>query len=188
MHGAVWSFSHLFLLDLPHLGQNTMPPSRSQSTIRSSRSSQLVASPVRYKIIFQDDEVFVRNRPPLPLQEEGLDGVFTDADGLQFGWRYRANYVGLERAEYSRALDSGMKPEDPRPPPLRLEDLECIRTLGEGASCKVVLARTVRDKQALDRPGTLIAMKTVSKKYMRDFDNVRLPSLRPAQELIPFFF
>ncbi|KAG7093385.1 hypothetical protein E1B28_007066 [Marasmius oreades] len=42
--------------------------------------------------------------------------------------------------------------------------------LGDGESCKVVLVRTVRDAHDLNRPGTLIVMKTVSKKYMREFD------------------
>ncbi|KAG7093438.1 hypothetical protein E1B28_007116 [Marasmius oreades] len=147
-----------------------MPPSRSPSIIRSTRRS--LASPAKYRTPFEDYEVIVRNRP-LPLSEDQiirLHQVSRDFDGLEFGWQFRSNYEGLEKPEYSHAPGPGLKPEDPRPPPLRLEDFECVRTLGEGESCKVVLVRTVRNAHDLDRPGTLIAMKTVSKKYMREFD------------------
>ncbi|OAX44920.1 kinase-like protein [Rhizopogon vinicolor AM-OR11-026] len=61
---------------------------------------------------------------------------------------------------------------DPRPPPLNLDGLECIRTLGDGACGHVLLVQT-RDcpnLDKLDRPGSLFAVKVLSKERMKLID------------------
>ncbi|KAG6333581.1 hypothetical protein ID866_5510 [Astraeus odoratus] len=63
-------------------------------------------------------------------------------------------------------------PEEIRPPALSLQDLECIRTLGQGAYGNVVLVR-VRlrpNPHTADRPGSVFAMKILSKAEMQSFD------------------
>lgn len=63
-------------------------------------------------------------------------------------------------------------PEEIRPKPLSLADLECIRTLGQGAYGNVVLVR-VRPRSnpnKIERPGSLFAMKILSRAEMQGFD------------------
>ncbi|KAL0061460.1 hypothetical protein AAF712_011683 [Marasmius tenuissimus] len=148
-----------------------MPPSRHESTIRSNR--RVIASPIKYRAPFEDDEPIVRHRPASPLTEEQrrtLEQVSRVFDGLEFGLQFFDNYDGLGQPEYSQPLDPILKPEDPRPRPLDLKDFECLKSLGDGESCKVVLARTARETHALDRPGTLVAVKAMTKKWMREYD------------------
>ncbi|KIK98097.1 hypothetical protein PAXRUDRAFT_824282 [Paxillus rubicundulus Ve08.2h10] len=63
-------------------------------------------------------------------------------------------------------------PEEVRPTPLSLRDLECVRKLGRGAYGSVLLVR-VRPRQEphpMDRPGSLFAMKVLRKDDMQNFD------------------
>ncbi|KAL4077249.1 kinase-like domain-containing protein [Scleroderma yunnanense] len=63
-------------------------------------------------------------------------------------------------------------PEEIRPMPLTLRDLECIRTLGQGAYGNVVLVR-VRPRSnphRIERPGSVFAMKILNKAEMQSFD------------------
>ncbi|KIM60656.1 hypothetical protein SCLCIDRAFT_1216720 [Scleroderma citrinum Foug A] len=63
-------------------------------------------------------------------------------------------------------------PEEIRPKPLSLGDLECIRTLGQGAYGNVVLVR-VRPRSnpnKIERPGSLFAMKILNRAEMQSFD------------------
>ncbi|KAF8077792.1 kinase-like domain-containing protein, partial [Lyophyllum atratum] len=56
---------------------------------------------------------------------------------------------------------------DPRPPPLTLSDLECVKALGEGVYGQVLLVRTRRATHPLDRPGSLFAVKVMRRKNVR---------------------
>ena len=92
-------------------------------------------------------------------------------------------------------------PEEIRPKPLSLGDLECIRTLGksvpsiistrasrhharcpgQGAYGNVVLVR-VRPRSnpnKIERPGSLFAMKILNRAEMQSFDEVRKPFTAP---------
>jgi len=96
-------------------------------------------------------------------------------------------------------------PEDIRPKPLSLADLECIRTLGktvastiatrapchrgcclgQGAYGNVVLVR-VRPRSnpnKIERPGSLFAMKILSRAEMQGFDEVRHFLPHPSRRL-----
>ncbi|ESK94134.1 agc pka protein kinase [Moniliophthora roreri MCA 2997] len=152
-----------------------MPPSRTESAIRRSRRS-LDKSPTmrpNFGAAVEDDEIQVRE-PKVPSTNRkttvGLDRIALEVDGLRYGWHLRPDIYHEEVPEYPTALPVGLKPKDPRPAPLLLEDLECIKTLGEGVSGKVVLVRTTRRSHPLDRPGTLFAMKIVTRKYFRSLD------------------
>ncbi|KAL0569354.1 hypothetical protein V5O48_012605, partial [Marasmius crinis-equi] len=148
-----------------------MPPSRNEPTIRSSRRA--IANPIKYRTPFEDDEPIVRHRPALLLtadQRRTLNKVSRVFDGLDFGMQFEHLYEDLGKPECSQPLGLSSKPEGPRPPPLNLHEFESVKTLGEGESCSVVLVRTIRDSHQLDRPGSLFAMKTIAKKWMREFD------------------
>ncbi|KAJ3998835.1 kinase-like domain-containing protein, partial [Lentinula boryana] len=67
---------------------------------------------------------------------------------------------------------SDLQPKDPRPPPLNLSDIEAFRTLGYGSTASVVYARTVRNSHPLDLPGSVLAVKIVEKKHLREADAV----------------
>lgn len=63
-------------------------------------------------------------------------------------------------------------PEETRPPALSLQDLECVRTLGQGAYGNVVLVR-VRQRSnphKIDRSGAVFAMKILNKAEVQDLD------------------
>ncbi|KAI6150615.1 kinase-like domain-containing protein [Pisolithus tinctorius] len=63
-------------------------------------------------------------------------------------------------------------PEETRPHALSLQDLECVRTLGQGAYGSVVLVR-VRQRSSphkIDRPGAVFAMKILNKGELQDLD------------------
>ena len=94
--------------------------------------------------------------------------------------------------QFSREPDPSVpRPVDPRPPALRLRDLECIRVLGNfplvpaycpssrtitgsGQDGQVLLVRTTRDIHPLDLPGSLFALKVFKRKIIRALDGVRL--------------
>lgn len=76
------------------------------------------------------------------------------------------------------------RPVDPRAPPLKLKDLECVRSLGQsnletpkhilisllagkGVYGRVLLVRTRRNIHPMDKPGLMYAMKVLRKKYIR---------------------
>ncbi|KAI6132012.1 kinase-like domain-containing protein [Pisolithus croceorrhizus] len=63
-------------------------------------------------------------------------------------------------------------PEETRPHALSLQDLECVRTLGQGAYGNVVLVR-VRQRSnphKIGRPGAVFAMKILNKAEVQDLD------------------
>ncbi|KII88092.1 hypothetical protein PLICRDRAFT_611505 [Plicaturopsis crispa FD-325 SS-3] len=60
--------------------------------------------------------------------------------------------------------DYVIKPVDPRPPPLKLSDLECIRSLGQGGFGRVVVTR-LKGKVGDDAP--LFALKAVKTRHVR---------------------
>ncbi|KAF9227735.1 kinase-like protein [Gyrodon lividus] len=64
------------------------------------------------------------------------------------------------------------EPDEVRPPPLWLRDLECVRKLGKGAygSVLLVCVRSRQEPHAIDRPGSLFAMKVLRKDDMQNFD------------------
>ncbi|KAG1726049.1 kinase-like domain-containing protein [Suillus paluster] len=61
---------------------------------------------------------------------------------------------------------------DPRPTAVTLNSLECIRTLGDGAYGHVILVRTLNhpNSRKLERPGSLFAVKVLSKERMKLID------------------
>ncbi|KAG2127978.1 kinase-like domain-containing protein [Suillus clintonianus] len=61
---------------------------------------------------------------------------------------------------------------DPRPPALPLDGFECIRTLGDGAYGLVLLVRACDRPNVtkLERPGSLFAVKVLSKEKMKMID------------------
>ncbi|KAJ3988369.1 kinase-like domain-containing protein [Lentinula detonsa] len=87
-----------------------------------------------------------------------------------FGKVYRKFYSHLGQPEYLRPLPLDLQPKDPRPPPLNISDFEAFRTLGYGSTASVVYARTVRNSHPLDRPGSVLAVKIVEKKHLREAD------------------
>ncbi|KAJ7681753.1 kinase-like domain-containing protein [Mycena rosella] len=88
--------------------------------------------------------------------------------GLRVGAKFRYNYEGVhdgpESYHYPLSLPVEQeRPVDPRGPALKLKDLECVGTLGEGTGGYVLLVR--KRGQAASPP--LFALKSFSKKAVR---------------------
>ncbi|RDB21530.1 cAMP-dependent protein kinase catalytic subunit PRKX [Hypsizygus marmoreus] len=98
---------------------------------------------------------------PLPKAPDTIDGLIR---GLQFKSQYTEP---MEEEFTSDDSPPVHRPTDPRPPPLALEDIECVKALGAGAYGQVILVRTCRTEHPLDRPGSLFAMKVLRKKIIR---------------------
>ncbi|KAK7040907.1 hypothetical protein VNI00_009503 [Paramarasmius palmivorus] len=152
-----------------------MPPVRTESSSRKAREllERVPTISPNFGPTFEDDELRVRERglgTENRKRKVGIDSITREFDGLQYGWHLKSRKYYEAVSEYSTTPPVGVKPENPRPAPLHLHDFECIRTLGEGGSGKVLLVRTTRNAHPLDRPGTLFAMKMIPKKYLRQLD------------------
>lgn len=90
---------------------------------------------------------------------------FETVDGSVLGWQYKVHYIGSapEVGQLSFYIlhyklthdpqtpcnpDGARIPENPRPPPLKLRDLQCIQTLG--TFCLASVDTTI---EIFDRPG-----------------------------------
>lgn len=109
---------------------------------------------------------------------------FQTVDGLVHGWQFKAKYEGSIVPEFSREPDRGLqRPTNPRPPPLTLQDLECIKVLGGGGYGHVLLVKTSRDTHPLDKPGCLFAMKTLRKKHIH-FNEGNAPTEKDVERSV----
>ncbi|KAJ7481159.1 kinase-like domain-containing protein [Mycena galericulata] len=107
-------------------------------------------------------------RPPTGYNHKRL------RTGLHAGADFKFHYEGVheEPGPYHYPLPlpvrEELRPVDPRGPPLKLSDLECVRALGAGANGQVLLVRT-RGPAASAGP-KLFALKSVRKKGFRQWD------------------
>ncbi|KAJ3762744.1 kinase-like domain-containing protein [Lentinula raphanica] len=116
-------------------------------------------------------DVELRQHPRGPLMYKSLDCVpHKHVRAEAFGKPYRELYSHLGQPEYLKPVPTHLRPHDPRPPPLNSSDFEVIRALGYGSTASVVYARTTRKTHPLDRPGTIVALKIVEKKHLREAD------------------
>ncbi|GLB34802.1 putative protein tyrosine kinase [Lyophyllum shimeji] len=88
-------------------------------------------------------------------------------EGIIEGHRFRGSYRPASPEFAYEPAPTIRRPTDPRPPPLKLSDLECVKSLGEGVYGKVLLVRTRRATHPLDRPGSLFAVKVMRRKNVR---------------------
>ncbi|KAJ7685631.1 kinase-like domain-containing protein [Mycena polygramma] len=95
-------------------------------------------------------------------------------DGLKLGAKYKKCYEdvheGPEPYHYPLPLPvpEGIRPVDPRGPLLTLDDLECIKPLGDGANGQVLLVRR-RCGQPSAIP-KLFALKAIRRKHLRQLE------------------
>ncbi|KAF5380965.1 hypothetical protein D9615_004098 [Tricholomella constricta] len=110
-----------------------------------------------------------RNRPdPLDFQRPRPPRFGTMVKGTELGLRFKATYRSPTPEFMCEPGPSIHRPIDPRPPPIRLSDMECIKSLGAGAAGEVLLVRMRRATHPLDKPGSLFAIKYFTRKAARN--------------------
>ncbi|RXW20075.1 hypothetical protein EST38_g5768 [Candolleomyces aberdarensis] len=87
---------------------------------------------------------------------------------MKWGAAVKKDYVEETEKEDSPPQDLA-RPTDRRPPPLKLKDLEILKTLGRGQEAHVYLVRTKRQKHTSDRPNSVYALKAIRKKLLRSW-------------------
>ncbi|KAJ7171988.1 kinase-like domain-containing protein [Mycena filopes] len=93
-------------------------------------------------------------------------------DGLVAGANYKPFYENSHdgpepyHIPLSLPVPEGLRPADPRSPPLTLDDLECIRSLGGGAHGTVLLVQT----RGRAEP-KVFALKAIKKKDLRQHED-----------------
>ncbi|KAH7915311.1 kinase-like domain-containing protein [Hygrophoropsis aurantiaca] len=93
----------------------------------------------------------------------------------QFQQSLKADGAKLDQFMLKRHTSPGgsllIEPEDPRPPPLKLDGLECVRTLGQGSFGDVLLVRVraTDSRYKMERPNSLFAVKVICKQHMKGF-------------------
>ncbi|KAG5634089.1 hypothetical protein H0H81_003447 [Sphagnurus paluster] len=114
-----------------------------------------------------------RNRPdPMDGPQQRLPRFGNIEKGVVEGMKYKGSYRPSS-PEFAYEPDNTIRqPVDPRAPPLKLSDLECIKSLGSGISGEVLLVRTRREAHPLDKPGSLFAVKFISRRMVRHTEQV----------------
>ncbi|KAF9013932.1 kinase-like domain-containing protein [Cyathus striatus] len=89
--------------------------------------------------------------------------------GKDCGWSRQVQYDNEYAPTYVVPRTTSLVvPQDERPPPLTLHDLECVKTLGVGSYGRVLLVRTTRRTHPFDQPGSLFALKAIKRKELRN--------------------
>ncbi|KAF8891186.1 kinase-like domain-containing protein [Infundibulicybe gibba] len=92
-------------------------------------------------------------------------------DGLTHGWQYKIHYRGTDIRMSPQSSDPRItRPTSHRPPPLKLGDLRCVRTLGKGEYGHVLLVEADSD---INTSGDCFALKVLSKKLVRKLDQIQ---------------
>ncbi|KAF4576614.1 hypothetical protein EYR36_000790 [Pleurotus pulmonarius] len=150
-----------------------MPPTRS---IRSTRAR----TPTRPAKPSKEATRSHLQKPPAPSKRTEL--IMT-VDGITHGWQYSHLYTEPEPEMHRQPDPSIKRPADPRAPPLKLKDLECVRSLGKGVYGRVLLVRTRRNTHPMDKPGSMYAMKVLRKKYIR-MDEAQEPQAKDYERRV----
>ncbi|KAJ7766766.1 kinase-like domain-containing protein [Mycena metata] len=122
-------------------------------------------APIRSAPMLSKDKPYSNKRDPRPPTGYNLK---RKTHGLTAGAEFKAFYEnthdGPEPYYFPLPLPvpEGIRPADPRGPPLTLDDLECIRLLGGGGNGHVLLVQT--RQRAVPK---LFALKAVKKKDLR---------------------
>lgn len=144
-----------------------MPPTRSD--IRESRRKRLLNTrPVPANRPTWDAEWLDKVIPASELGKPFKD-LYAEDNEIEVTTPAFFNllHIFTQVSKYDLPLDITIPtPTDARPPPLKLSDLECLKTLGE-SHCKVLLVRSTRKSHRFDSDYPF-ALKAIPRKHVRE--------------------